>query len=81
MSKAAAPGRGEVSHLPGCRLITFREIAAEAGESPPEDDDWFDRGGIQSCAEGCPHRDALRAHAREVAREKGWLRADGTFVW
>jgi hypothetical protein len=59
-------------HLPGCKLIPFRQIAEEMGDDPPLSDDWYDRGGIESCVDGCPHLEAAKAMGRELAKELGW---------
>lgn len=69
-------------HLPGCRLITFREIREQAGMEPPApaDDDWYDQGGIEHCEPGCPEGARRVARAMKRAEEEGIIR-DGKFVW
>lgn len=61
--------------------MTWRQIAADAGETVDPDDPWYDQGGLQACVEGCPYMNRVIEHAREVAHENGWTRPDGSFVW
>ncbi len=37
--------------------------------------------GIMACADDCPVMAREVERAIEVAKEQGWLRPDGTWVW
>jgi predicted aldo/keto reductase-like oxidoreductase len=56
-------------HLPGCKVITYRELYEKMEVPTDPDDEWYDQAGILDCEENCPRHLAMLKYAEKRFKE------------